>query len=114
MIPYTLVPIANTYNYNPYNIKDAQWAEPNISAAVTTMRKVLSQDMRDSVYFQMVKTLSNTLKQSFGSSALGNKMMDRLYQAPWKEKIKYSISANDRKVIELNMNYVGDHIYRNP
>ena len=65
-------------------------------------------------YYQMVKTVSNTLKQSFGSSSLGNRMMDRLYQAPWKEKVMNAISAKDREVIELNMNYVGDHIYRVP
>jgi len=114
LIPYTLVPIVSNYKYNPYLIENATWAEPDMKAAVNAMRKVINQDFRDMTYFQMLKTVSNNLKQSFGSSALGNKMMDRLYQAPWKEKVMNSMSANERKVIELNMNYVGDHIYRNP
>jgi len=114
LIPYTLVPIANKYKYNPYKIKNAQWAEPDMAAAVSAMREVINRDIRNMSYYQMVKTVSNTLKQSFGSSSLGNRMMDRLYQAPWKEKVMNAISAKDREVIELNMNYVGDHIYRVP
>ena len=114
LIPYTLVPIANKYKYNPYQIKNAQWAEPDMAAAVKAMREVINQDMGDMAYYQMMKTVSNTLKQSFGSSSLGNRMMDRLYQAPWKEKVVNTISAKDRDLIELNMNYVGDHIFRDP
>lgn len=89
-ISYKEVSVQTISDYNPYSvIPDARWAEPNHQEAVDAMHAAVKGVSQESL-----KLARSALKEKFGSSAVGKRIVGRLTDSVWENRLEPLGSSN--------------------